>query len=62
MSSVYTDDRQLATFLEAFMSERIAIRLENLSKTFGRRKKRVTAVSSLNLEIEAGAGLWFFRA
>jgi ABC-2 type transport system ATP-binding protein len=37
------------------MSEAVAIRLENLSKTFGRRKsKRVEAVKHLNLEIKAG--------
>jgi ABC-2 type transport system ATP-binding protein len=37
-----------------FMSSSTAIRLETLSKTFGRGKKRVSAVKNLNLEIETG--------
>ena len=36
------------------MSEKTAIRLENLSKTFGRGEKAVQAVVNLNLEIQAG--------
>lgn len=36
------------------MSEQIAIRLENLSKTFGRRKNRVKALKGINLEVQAG--------
>ncbi len=36
------------------MSETVAIRVENLSKTFGRGRKRVEAVKNLNLEIRAG--------
>jgi ABC-2 type transport system ATP-binding protein len=40
------------------MDEAVAIRIENLSKTFGRRsfrgKRRVEAVKHLNLEIQAG--------
>lgn len=36
------------------MSESIAIRLDNVSKTFGRRKKRVDAVRQLNLEVATG--------
>lgn len=37
------------------MSETIAIRVENLSKTFGRRKKkRVQAVKNLTLDVHAG--------
>lgn len=36
------------------MSEQIAIRLENLSKTFGRRKSRVQAVKDIHLEVQSG--------
>lgn len=36
------------------MSEQTAIRLENLSKTFGRGEKAVQAVVNLNLEIQTG--------
>lgn len=36
------------------MDESVAIRVENLSKTFGRSKKRIEAVKNLNLEIQAG--------
>ncbi len=36
------------------MSNNIAIRLENLSKTFGRRKRKVKAVRGINLEVSAG--------
>jgi ABC-2 type transport system ATP-binding protein len=36
------------------MSEQIAIRLENLTKTFGRRKNKVQAVKGINLEVQAG--------
>ncbi|MBI5957861.1 MAG: ABC transporter ATP-binding protein [Chloroflexi bacterium] len=40
------------------MSDSVAIRIENLSKTFGlrsfRRKRRVEAVKQLNLEVQAG--------
>ena len=36
------------------MSEHTAIRLENLSKTFGRGEKAVQAVVNLNLEIQTG--------
>ncbi|WP_420642642.1 ABC transporter ATP-binding protein [Candidatus Leptofilum sp.] len=36
------------------MSHTIAIQLENVSKTFGRRRKRVEAVRQLSLEISAG--------
>ncbi len=36
------------------MSDQSAIRLENLSKTFGRRKKKVQAVRGINLEVTAG--------
>ncbi len=36
------------------MSESVAIRLENVSKTFGRGKKRVEAVKDVNLEIKSG--------
>ncbi|RPJ02896.1 MAG: ABC transporter ATP-binding protein [Chloroflexi bacterium] len=37
------------------MSETVAIRIENLSKNFGRRKsKRIQAVKNLNLEVHAG--------
>jgi len=36
------------------MSDSIAIRIENLSKVFGRGKKRVEAVKNINLEIRSG--------
>jgi len=36
------------------MSEQIAIRLENLRKTFGRRKNRVQAVKDIHLEVQSG--------
>ncbi|MCP4421321.1 MAG: ABC transporter ATP-binding protein [Chloroflexi bacterium] len=36
------------------MTESIAIRLENVSKIFGRRKKRVDAVRQLSLEVSTG--------
>ena len=40
----------------------IAIRLENLSKTFGRRKRKVEAVRGINLEVTSGPSVWVFRA
>ncbi len=36
------------------MDDTIAIRTENLSKTFGRKSRRVEAVKNLNLEVRAG--------
>ena len=36
------------------MPNQIAIRLENVSKTFGRRKKRIEAVRQLSLEVASG--------
>ncbi|WP_420630492.1 ABC transporter ATP-binding protein [Candidatus Leptofilum sp.] len=36
------------------MSQTFAIQLENVSKTFGRRKKRVQAVRELDLSVEVG--------
>ncbi|MBK7895826.1 MAG: ABC transporter ATP-binding protein [Anaerolineaceae bacterium] len=36
------------------MSQNFAIQLENVSKTFGRRRKRVEAVRHLSLEVAAG--------
>jgi ABC-2 type transport system ATP-binding protein len=36
------------------MDTTVAIRVENLSKTFGRGKKRIEAVKNLTLEIQAG--------
>jgi len=36
------------------MDETLAIRIENLAKTFGRGTKRVEAVKGINLEVQAG--------
>jgi ABC-2 type transport system ATP-binding protein len=36
------------------MSDTVAVRLENLSKAFGSRKKQVRAVSQINLEVQGG--------
>ncbi|MBC7872213.1 MAG: ABC transporter ATP-binding protein, partial [Chitinophagaceae bacterium] len=36
------------------MAQQIAIRLENLAKTFGRGKKKIVAVNNINLSVETG--------